>query len=220
MEMNTAVARSQQAILQTNKVLKNTYLLLSMTLLFSGLMAFVSIVFQVPQGIALGALIVGALMSIFVLPRTANSAAGIPVLFAVTGLLGLSLGPILSAYLAVRPDIVVTALGGTGAIFLGLSGYALTTRKDFSFLASFIIVGFIVAIIAIVANFFLQMPAVSLAISSVVILLMSAAILFRTSAIIHGGETNYIMAAADLFISIFNLFIHLLNILGMLGGDD
>jgi modulator of FtsH protease len=220
MQMNTAVTRPQESILQTNKVLKNTYVLLSMTLLFSGLMAFVSIFFQIPQGAAMIAFFASIGLIWLVLPKTANSAAGIPVLFLITGLIGLGLGPMLSFYLAVKPDIVLVALGGTGTIFLGLSGYALTTRKDFSFMGGFLFVGLMVLIMAIIANIFLQMPAMSLAISSAVILLMSGMILYRTSAIIHGGETNYIMATADLFLSILNIFIHLLSILGIMGGDD
>jgi modulator of FtsH protease len=220
MQMNTAVTRSQESILQSNKVLRNTYTLLSMTLIFSGLMAAVSIFFQVPQGMAMIAFFAAFGLIWLVLPKTANSAAGIPVLFLITGLIGLSLGPMLNFYLAVKPDIVLTALGGTGAIFLGLSGYALTTRKDFSFMGGFLFVGVMVLFLAIIANIFLQMPAMSLAISSAVILLMSGMILYRTSAIIHGGETNYIMATADLFISIVNIFVHLLSILGIMGGDD
>jgi len=219
MQMNTAVTRSQESILQTNKVLRNTYLLLSMTLLFSGLMAFVSIVFQVPHGAAMIAFFASFGLIWLVLPKTANSAAGIPVLFLITGLIGLSLGPMLSAYLAVKPNVVLLALGGTGTIFLGLSGYALTTRKDFSFMGGFLFVGILVLFMAIIANLFLQIPALSLTISSAVILLMSGMILYRTSAMIHGGETNYIMATADLFISIVNIFVHLLSILGIMGDD-
>ena len=220
MEMNTAVTRSQEAILQTNKVLRNTYMLLSMTLLFSAAMAVVSILFAVPHTLAMIAFFVSFGLIWLVLPRTANSAAGIPVLFLITGLIGLSLGPMLSAYLATRPDTVLVALGGTGTIFLGLSGYALTTRKDFSFMAGFLMVGLIVAIVAIIANIFLQLTVLQLVTSSAIIVIMSGMILYRTSAIIHGGETNYIMATADLFISILNIFIHLLSILGIMGGDD
>ncbi|MFT5505748.1 MAG: modulator of FtsH protease [Gammaproteobacteria bacterium] len=220
MQLNTAVTQPQESILETNKVLRNTYLLLSMTLLFSGLMAFVSIVSQASQMAAMISLFGSFGLIWLVLPKTANSATGIPVLFLITGLLGFALGPMLSLYLSVRPDIVMIALGGTGTIFLGLSGYALTTRKDFSFMAGFLIVGVLVAFMAIIANIFLQLPVLSLAISSAVILIMSGMILFRTSAIIHGGETNYIMAAADLFLSIFNIFVHLLSILGIMGSDD
>ena len=146
MQFNTAVARSEGAILETNKLIKNTYILLSMTLMFSAITAFLSIVLQAPQGTAFIATLVGIGLLWFVLPRTANSATGIPVLFGITGLLGFGLGPLISHYLAQDPSIVMTALGGTGAIFLGLSGYALTTRKDFSFMGGFLMVGLLVVI--------------------------------------------------------------------------
>ncbi|MDH3761331.1 MAG: Bax inhibitor-1 family protein [Gammaproteobacteria bacterium] len=219
MQMNTAVTRSPEAILQTNKVIRNTYILLSMTLIFSGLLAFVSIAMQASHIIAFGATIVGILMLWFVLPRTQNSAAGIPVIFGITGLLGFGLGPMLSYYLAVNPSIVMIAMGGTGTIFLGLSGYALTTRKDFSFLGGFIFVGLLVAIAAMVANIFLAIPALALAVSAAVIMIMSGFILMQTSMMIKGGETNYIAATAGLFIAILNIFTSLLHILGAFGDD-
>jgi modulator of FtsH protease len=220
MQMNTAVTRSPEASLQTNKVIRNTYTLLSMTLIFSGLLAFISIAMQASHIIAFGATIVGILLLWFVLPRTQNSAAGIPVIFGITGLLGFGLGPMLSYYLAVNPSIVMLAMGGTGVIFLGLSGYALTTRKDFSFLGGFIFVGLLVAIAAMVANIFLAIPALALAVSAAVIMIMSGFILMQTSMMIKGGETNYIAATAGLFIAILNIFTSLLHILGAFGGDD
>jgi len=217
---NQTLTRSPEAILSTNKLIKNTYILLSMTLLFSALTAFVGVASGAGFGSALVADIVAIVMLWFVLPRTANSATGIPVLFTITGLLGFGLGPVLSHYLAVNPSIVVTAMGGTGAIFLALSGYALTTRKDFSFMAGFLMVGMVVVLIAAIANIFLQIPAMFLAVNAVIVLLMSGMILFQTSSIIHGGETNYIMATAGLFLSILNLFQALLHLLGAFGGDD
>lgn len=219
MQSNTAVVRSQESILQTNKLIKNTYILLSMTLLFSGVMAVLSIMLGISQGMALGATFGAIGLLWFVLPRTQNSGAGIPVIFGITGLLGLGLGPILSFYLAVNPNIVIVAMGGTGAIFLGLSGYALTTRKDFSFMGGFIFVGMLVVFGAILLNIFMQVPAIHLAISAAVIMLMSGYILFQTSAMIHGGETNYISATAGLFISILNIFTSLLHILGAFSDD-
>ncbi len=219
MQTNTAVTRSQEAILQTNKVIKNTYLLLSMTLLFSGLMAFVGIASGIGHGAALVADIVAIVMLWFVLPRTANSAAGIPVIFGITGLLGFGLGPVLSYYLSVNPSIVMTALGGTGAIFLGLSGYALTTRKDFSFLGGFVMVGMLVVLGAAILNIFLGIPALFLAINAAIIMIMSAFILWETSSLVRGGETNYIMATAGLFLSILNIFQALLHLLGAFGDD-
>mgnify|MGYP003574502530 FL=1 len=220
MQMNTAVTRPAESILQTNKLIKNTYMLLSMTLIFSGIMAFLSIAMNASFGIAFGATILGIVMLWFVLPRTQNSSAGIPVIFGITGLLGFGLGPMLSYYISVNPSIVMVAMGGTGAIFLGLSGYALTTRKDFSFMGGFIFVGMLVAIGAMVANIFLGIPALALAVSAAVIMIMSGFILFQTSAMIHGGETNYIAATAGLFLSILNIFTSLLHILGAFGGDD
>ena len=219
MEMNTAVTRSQEAILQTNKVIKNTYMLLSMTLLFSGVMAWVGVASGVGYGMALVANIVAIVMLWFVLPRTANSGAGIPVLFGITGLLGFGLGPVLSYYLSVNPTVVMTALGGTGAIFLGLSGYALTTRKDFSFLGGFVMVGMLVVLGAAILNIFLGIPALFLAVNAAIILIMSAFILWETSSLIHGGETNYIMATAGLFLSILNMFQALLHLLGAFSND-
>jgi modulator of FtsH protease len=220
MQMNTAVTRPPEAILQTNKLIKNTYMLLSMTLIFSGVMAFLSIMMNASFGIAFGATIVGIVMLWFVLPKTQNSAAGVPVIFVITGLLGFGLGPMVSHYLAADPNTVMLAMGGTGTIFLGLSGYALTTRKDFSFMGGFIFVGMLVAIGAMVVNIFLGIPALALAVSAAVIMIMSGFILFQTSAMIHGGETNYIAATAGLFLSILNIFTSLLHILGAFGGDD
>jgi modulator of FtsH protease len=218
-DAQSTVARSQDSILATNKVLRNTYALLSMTLMFSALMAFVSITMQLSQMQGLLASIAGMVMLWLVLPRTANSATGIPVIFAITGLFGLGLGPIVGFYLNVNPSIVMTALGGTAVIFLALSAYTLTTRKDFSFMGGFLMVGMFVVIAASLANIFLAMPALSLASSAVVVLIMSGFILHETSAIIHGGETNYINATASLFLTILNLFTSLLQLLGAFSDD-
>ena len=219
MQTNTAVTRSQEAILQTNKVIKNTYILLSMTLIFAAFTAFIGVATGIGHGIALIATIAGIVTLWFVLPRTANSGAGIPVLFAITGLLGFGLGPVLSSYLSVNPGIVMTALGGTGAIFLGLSGYALTTRKDFSFLGGFVMIGMLVVLGAALLNIFLGIPALFLALNAAIILIMSAFILWETSSLIHDGEANSIMAAAGLFLSILNMFQALLHLLGAFSND-
>ncbi|HEY9051275.1 MAG TPA: Bax inhibitor-1/YccA family protein [Gammaproteobacteria bacterium] len=221
-EQNFSISRSQEAVLETNKVLKNTYALLSLTLLFSALMAGVSMAMEVPPAVPLFTMIGAFLLLWLVLPKTANSAAGIGVVFAITGLLGFGLGPMLNAYLSLAngSQIITTALGGTGVIFLGLSGYALTTRRDFSFLGGMLFVGLIVVLLAAIANIFLAIPAMSLTISAVVILIMSGLILFDTSRIIHGGETNYIMATVALYLDIYNIFVHLLHILGAVSGDD
>lgn len=218
---NQSVAsRPVESVLATNKVIRSTYQLLSMTLIFSAFAAYLSIAMQASQGMGLVATIAAIVMLWFVLPRTANSATGIPVIFAITGLLGFGIGPMVAYYLSVNPSIVMTALGGTGIIFLGLSGYALTTRKDFSFMGGFLMVGMLVIIGASLLNLFLGIPALSLTVSAAVIMIMSGFILYETSSIIHGGETNYIMATASLFLSIINLFQALLHLLGALGGDD
>jgi modulator of FtsH protease len=219
---DTAVARSQEQVLATNKVIKNTYMLLSATLLFSALMAAVSTVMHMPPMTYLLGLGGAILLMWFVLPRTANSAAGLWVVFGITGLLGFSLGPMLSYYLTLAsgPKIVGTALGGTGIIFLALSGYALTSRKDFSFMGGFLFSGMILVLIAIFANIFLAIPALSLAISAVVIMIMSGFILYDTSRMIHDGQANYLLMTVSLYLSIFNIFVHLLNILAAFAGDD
>jgi modulator of FtsH protease len=185
-------------------------------------MAVVSMALAMPPMTYLLAFIGAMVMGIFVLPRTANSATGIGVIFLITGLLGFGLGPLLNMYLALPkgPETIATAMGGTGVIFLGLSGYALTTKRNFSFMGGFLFAGMMVVLIAALANIFLAMPALSLAVSAGIILLMSGFILFDTSRIIHGGETNYIMATYGLYLSIFNIFINLLSILGVMGGDE
>ena len=223
MQLSTArTARSESQILATNKVLKNTYALLSATLFFSVVMAALSMAIEPPGFTGLLTTVVAMGLIWFALPRTANSSNGIWVVFGITGLLGFGLGPLMNAYLQMSNggQIIATAFGGTGLIFLGLSGYALTSRKDFSFLAGFLMVGLVVALVAIVANIFLQMPALSLAISSVIILVMSGFILHDTSSIIRGEQTNYILATVGMYLSIFNIFIHLLNILGSFSGED
>jgi modulator of FtsH protease len=212
--------RSESQILATNKVLKNTYALLSVTLFFSALMAFVSMSIAPPQGTGLISMLIAMGLIWMVLPKTANSSTGIWVVFAITGLLGFGIGPLLNSYMAVEggSQIVATAFGGTGAIFLGLSGYALTSKKDFSFMAGFLMVGLVIAIIAMIANIFLDMPVLSLVISSAVILIMSGFILYDTSRIVNGGQTNYVMATVGLYLNIYNLFVSLLHIIGM--GED
>ncbi|MCW8935828.1 MAG: Bax inhibitor-1/YccA family protein [Gammaproteobacteria bacterium] len=217
---NISIGRSQESILATNKVLKNTYMLLSITLIFSAFTAFIGMQMQIGQGVAMIATFGAIGLLWFVLPRTANSAAGIPVIFAFTGLIGLGMAPMMNMYLAVHPSVVSTALGGTGVIFLGLSGYALTTRKDFSFMGGFLMVGMLVVLAAALANIFLQIPVMGLVVSGAIVMLMSGLILYQTSSIINGGETNYIMATASLFLSIINLFQALLHLLSAFGGDD
>ena len=212
---------SVDSALATNKVLRNTYMLLSMTLVFSAVCAGIAMAMNIGHGTALVLSLVG-LGLLFVVNATAESSKGIVAIFAFTGVLGASIGPMLNFYLAMPngPALVMQALGGTALVFFALSGYALTTRKDFSFMGGFLMVGLIVIVVAGLANLFLHIPAVSLAISAAAVLIMSGLILFDTSRIIHGGETNYIRATVALYLDIYNLFIHLLNLLGALSGDD
>jgi modulator of FtsH protease len=218
---NYTLMTGAQGAIAANKVLKNTYMLLAATLGFSALTAMLSIALEMPPMAYMGAVIVSMLLGIFVLPKTANSASGIGVIFLITGLLGFGLGAILTQYLALPngPGIIATAFGGTALIFLGLSGYALTSKRDFSFMGGFIFAGMMVVMIAAIANIFFAMPALSLAISSAVILLMSAMILWDTSRIARGEEDNYIMATYSIYLSIFNLFISLLQILGIMSDE-
>jgi len=215
------VAQSQTSVLATNKVIRNTYTLLSMTLLFSGVTAGISMAFNLPHpGLLLT--LVGYFGLLFATAKFRNSALGLLFVFALTGFMGYTLGPILNSYLSLTNggQIVMTAMAGTGAIFLGLSGYALTTRKDFSFMGGFLFVGILVAFVAGIAAILFEMPALSLAVSSIFVLLMSGLILYETSNIIHGGETNYIMATVGLFVAIFNLFTSLLHLLGFMNGEQ
>jgi len=216
-----SVARGTQSVLATNKVLKNTYLLLAATLGFSAVTAMLSLALAMPPWVYLVSVIGAMLLGMFVLPRAAQSASGIGVIFLVTGLLGFGLGSILSMYLALPngPQIIATAFAGTAIIFLGLSGYALVSKTDFSFMGGFLFAGMMVVVVAMVANIFLNMPALALAVSGAIILLMSGFILFDTSRIKDGEETNYIMATYGIYLSLFNIFISLLQILGIMSDD-
>lgn len=210
-----------ESALNTNKVLKNTYLLLGLTLLFSAMTAGVSMAMGLGQGTALVLSLVGFGL-LFVVHRTADSSNGLLAVFAFTGVMGASIGPMLNHYLAMPggPALVMQALGGTAVVFFGLSAYALTTRKDFSYMGGFLLVGLLVAVVAMIANIFLNIPALSLTISAAVVMIMSGLILFDTSRIINGGETNYIRATVSLYLDIYNLFIHLLHLLTAFSGDD
>jgi len=213
--------QSQTSILATNKVLRNTYILLSMTLIFSTLTAGVSMALNLPHpGLLLT--IGGYFGLLFLTTKFRDSSLGIAFVFALTGFMGYTLGPILNSYMALTngSQIVMTAMGGTAAIFLGLSGYALTSRKDFSFIGGFLIAGILVAFMAGLGAIIFEMPGLSLAVSSMFILLMAGLILYETSNIIHGGETSYIMATVSLYISIFNLFTSLLYLLGFMNAEE
>jgi modulator of FtsH protease len=218
----TAQSTSQASALETNKVLRNTYTLLSMTLFFSALMAGVSATLNLPHP-GLIITLVGYFGLLFLTSKFRNSSLGLLFVFALTGFMGYTLGPIISAYMTMFSNgdqLVMMAMGGTGVIFLGLSAYALTTRKDFSFMGASLMIGILVAFVAGLAAVFLNIPALSLGVSVMFILLMSGLILYETSNIIHGGETNYIMATVTLYVAIFNLFTSLLHLLGAFAGEE
>ncbi len=221
MSREYAVAQTSESVLATNKLIKNTYMLLSMTLIFSAIMAGVAMAVRLPLMASMVCSLVSLGLLWFVLPRLANSAAGIWVTFAITGLLGFGLGPVLSHYLSMPngAQTVMTAMGGTGVIFLGLSGYALTTRKNFSFMAGYLFTGILVAFVAGIGAAIFQVPALSLAVSAVFIMLMAGYILYQTSEMVHGGETNYVLATVGLYIAIYNLVTSLLHLLGAFGDD-
>ena len=197
---------SQPSVLQTNKVLRNTYMLLAMTLAFSAVCAGIAMAVGISPMMSL-VMTIGAFITLFVVQKKADSASGIYWVFAFTGLMGASLGYTLNFYLGVAgPGLIMEALGATALVFFALSGYALTTKKDFSFMGGFVVVGLVVVLVAAIANLFFAVPAVSLAISAAIVFIMSGFILFDTSRIIHGGETNYIRATVSLYLNIYNLF--------------
>lgn len=226
---NISSIHSIQTASQTDvsKVLRNTYMLLGLTLAFSAVTAGISMAAGVGHGLGLVMSLVAIALVWFVLPKTANSSTGLLVVFAFTGLIGASLGPMLNHYvkLANGGTIIMQALGGTAAVFMGLSAYVLTTRKNFNFLGGFVAAGVMLMLAAslflIGASFFgYQFSTMGLVLSAGVVLLMSALILYQTSEIIHGGETNYILATTTLFMSIINLFTSLLHLLGFANSDD
>ena len=224
MNMKSHVAtlgHAQTAVLETNKVIRNTYMLLSLTLAFSALTAGASMALNLPHP-GLIVTLVGYFGLLFLTAKFKNSAAGLGFVFALTGFMGYTLGPIISNYLSLPNggQIVMTAMGATAAVFLGLSGYALSSRKDFSFMGGFLMAGILVAFLAGLGAIFFEMPALSLAVSAMFVLLMAGLILYETSNIIHGGETNYIMATVTLFVAIFNLFTSLLHLLGFMNNNE
>lgn len=213
--------RGAETVLAANKVIRNTYMLLSMTLLFAAVTAAASVAMKLPHPgmiITLG----GYFGLLFATHKLKNSGWGLVSVFALTGFMGYTLGPIVGHYLGLPSggQTVMMAMAGTAAIFLGLSGYALTTRKDFSFMGGFLMVGILLAFLAGLTAVFFEIPALSLTVSAAFVLLMSGLILFETSNIIHGGETNYVMATVTLFVSIFNLFTSLLHLLGFMNSND
>lgn len=219
-EHNTTLQHAGVSEAEVSKLFRNTYSLLAMTLAFSAVVAFVSMSLNLPYpGIIVT--LVGFYGLLFLTTKLRNSGWGLVSTFAFTGFLGYTLGPILNAYLSLPNggQLVSMALGMTAVVFFGLSAYAILSRKDFSFLSGFILAGCIVLMCAVVASFFIQISGLQLAISAGFVLFSSAVILYQTSAIIHGGEDNYIMATITLFVSIYNLFLSLLQLLGIFSDD-
>ena len=216
----STMTRSEASVVSTNKVIRNTYMLLSLTLAFSALTAAISMSMGAPR-LGIVVTLVGYFGLLFATSKFRNSGLGVLFVFALTGFMGFTLGPIISAYLSMPngSSIVMQAMAGTAAIFLGLSAYAVTTKKDFSFMGGVLMVGILVAFLAGLGAIFFQIPALSLTVSAAFVMLMSGLILYETSNIINGGETNYVMATVTLFVSIFNLFTSLLHLLGFMSND-
>ena len=215
-------ATAAPSALATNKVLRNTYTLLAATLLFSATTAGISMAFALPYP-GLLITLVGYFGLLFLTYKFRNSALGLVFVFALTGFMGLTLGPLISAYLTVFPngnELVMTAFGLTGVTFVGLSAYAISTKRDFSFMGGFLIAGILTAFCLGLVGYFFAMPMLQLAVSGMFVLLMCGLILYETNQIVRGGETNYIMATVTLYVSIYNLFTSLLHLLGAFSGDD
>lgn len=220
---NMASASSATLVLDraAHRVLRNTYMLLSVCLAFSALTAGLSVAMGLPHP-GLIVTMVGYFGLLFLVTKYRDSGAGVALVFALTGFMGYTLGPIVGHYLRLPNggQTVMMALGGTAAIFMALSAYALVSKRDFSFLGSFLSVGILVAFLAGLAGIFMQVPALSLTVSAVFVLLMSGLILYQTCEIVRGGETNYVMATVTLFVTIFNLFTSLLQLLGFANSSD
>jgi modulator of FtsH protease len=214
--MRYTEALSTHSSQAANKTLRNTYGLLSLTLLFSAFTAGMSMAFNLPHP-GLIITLVGFYGLLFLTHKFKNSSAGILCVFALTGFMGITLGPILSMYMNMPGggSLIMSALGITGLSFLGLSAYALVSKKDFSFLNGFITVGFFVLLFAVIAGIFIKMPALQIFISAGFALFSAAVILLQTSQIVRGGETNYIMATVNLYVSLYNMFLSILSLIGM-----
>jgi modulator of FtsH protease len=225
MERNPAFPTSHAAVrespLATNKVLRNTYLLLSATLAFSAVMAGIALALGLPHP-GLMITLVAYFGLLFAVHKTANSAWGLLSVFALTGFLGYTLGPIIGFYLKAIPNghaVVMNAFGITAIAFVGLSAYAIRSGRRFSFMGGFLAVGILTAFLLGLVSIFFSMPLLSLAVSGMFVLLMSGLILYQTAEIVHGGETNYILATLTLYVSIFNMFTSLLHLLGVASDD-
>lgn len=213
------VSNTTPSVLSTNKVIRNTYMLLALTILFSAVTSAISMSFNIVMPFWI--VILGYFGLLYLTSATANSAMGLISVFAFTGFMGLTLGPMLNYYIegfSNGPELIAAALGSTAVIFFALSGYAMTTKKDFSYLGGFLFVGITVAILASLVGIFFPVPAVQLAVSAAIVLLMGGYILFETSQLMNGGQTNYIMATVSIYVTLFNLFINLLQILSAFAG--
>ncbi len=222
MAFENTVVRAGESTLAINKVMKNTFILLSAALLFSAFTAWLSMEMNWRHP-GLIITLIGFYGLLFLTEKLANSPWGLAAVFALTGFMGLTIGPIINAYTQMfsnGTELVMLAMGGTGVITLGLAGYVMTTRKDFSFLSGFLVVGVMVAFLAGIGAAIFNLPSLSLVVSVAFILLMSGMILYQVSELVQGGETNYIRATVGLFVSIYNLFLSLLQLLGIFGGED
>ena len=220
MQSRIVVNSQEESLLSTHKVLRNTYFLLGLTMAFSAVVAYISMSLNLPYP-NLIVLLVGFYGLLFVTNRLGNSAWGILAAFAFTGFMGYTIGPILNMYLARgMEDLIMLAFAGTAIVFFACSAYVLTTKKDMSFLSTAIFSLFIVLLLGIVASFFFQIPALAVGISALFVVFSTMTILYETSNIIHGGETNYIRATVSIYVSIYNLFISLLRLLSIFSSDD
>ena len=220
MQSRIVVNSQEESLLSTHKVLRNTYFLLGLTMAFSAVVAYISMSLNLPYP-NLFVLLVGFYGFLFVTNRLANSAWGILAAFAFTGFMGYTIGPILNMYVARgMEDLIMLAFAGTAIVFFACSAYVLTTKKDMSFLSTAIFSLFIVLLLGIVASFFFQIPALAVGISALFVVFSTMTILYETSNIIHGGETNYIRATVSIYVSIYNLFISLLRLLSIFSSDD
>lgn len=220
MQERLVTSARSESLLSTHKVLRNTYFLLGLTLAFSAVVAMITMALNLPR-MHWGIMLAGFYGLLFLTNATANSSAGIFSVFALTGFLGYSVGPILNSFLgAGLGDVVALAFGATATVFFACSAYVLTTKKDMSFLSGMMIALFVVLLVGIIANIFLTIPALSLALSALFVIFSSGAILMTTSNIIHGGETNYIRATVDLYVSLYNLFVSFLQLFGVMSNDD
>ena len=224
--VNAVASRSEQSILQTNKVIRNTYMLLAMTLVVSAIAASISVAMNITNPIVYFGSFIGGFIMLYIINKNHNSVIALPLTFLFTALVGFGIGPILNSYLAMSNggEIVMTAMSMTALTFVGLSAYVLTSKKDFSFMGGFLAAGMVVVLITMVAIFVLPMfgihiAGLHLAYSAAVVLLMAGFILYDTSNIVNGHYQNYVMATVGLYLNIFNMFIHMLTLVGFLSDD-